>query len=168
MLCILGFPGSKEMFSLLYTEHVCRRNRGPWKGLLWDRAAGTLPPLLFFLLSLSHSISGSGVHVIGWFWFHMYYIPREVTIFGAFTPNWVDWLRIQIFLILILHCHEKKQPGCEWRRLRYWCVNLSVLWLSIMTNNNYRIIFARSLFMFCTFRVREECLVWLSGKSVLK
>lgn len=36
MLWILGFqrPGSKEMFSLLYTAHVCRQNRGPWKGLL--------------------------------------------------------------------------------------------------------------------------------------
>lgn len=44
------------------------------------------PPFFFFLLS----ISGSGVHVIGWFWFLMYYILREVTIFGAFhvfTPN---------------------------------------------------------------------------------
>lgn len=74
----------------MYVDRTGAPGRGSYEtGLLVP------PPLLFLLLSLSHSlyISGSGVHVIGWFWFHMYYILREVTIFGAsrvFTSNRVE------------------------------------------------------------------------------
>lgn len=51
---------------LLYTGHVCRQNRGPWKGVLWDGLlVPLLPGLFYFFPSLAVSLSGNGVHVIG-------------------------------------------------------------------------------------------------------
>lgn len=56
------------------------RTEAPWKGVLWDRVADTpLSPLLL-----------SELHVIGCFWFLIYLILWEVTIFGTlemFTPR---------------------------------------------------------------------------------
>lgn len=127
------------MLWLLYTGRVCRQNRGPWKGVLWDRAAGTPPPSSsFFFLSVSLSLSGSGVHVIGCFWFLVYYILWEVTIFGAlemFTPKGrrVVWVwgwgggGTTTKILKIFHSESTRRltsPPQSWETgKQYWYIN---------------------------------------------
>ena len=74
---------------VMYADRTEASERGSFE-------TGLLVPLLptpFFLsffLTLSLSLSSSGVHVIGCFWFLMYSVLWEVTIFGTlemFTPQ---------------------------------------------------------------------------------
>lgn len=110
----------------------------PLKGGLMRQGCWYPPSFLVFLLSLclSLSLSGSGVHVIGCFWFLVYYILWEVTIFGAlemFTPKGrrVVWCGggggTTTKILKIFHSESTRRltsPPQSWETgKQYWYIN---------------------------------------------
>lgn len=95
-------PGSKEMFWLLYPGHGRRRNRGPWKGVLWDLPPP--PPLsslsesggpchwLFLVPDLLDSLGSDHI----WHWGDVYASG------GAATTK----------ILRIFHSESTRRPGC--------------------------------------------------------